>query len=215
MTSILELALELNSKEVAVRGHQIKVRALKLSETAALTRLFPHPLPPITLRDTTKGSAAPLLPDRNDPKYLSDSDTWTRRRWVLEIALATEAVKLRKDDDAGNTSELTTVAEALSDRFTEAEVVRLWSTIHDLLDESAQQRARDGLRVDVSNLEADQLAKVETPPEEYGTTLGYLHFRICERYGYPMEYVSEMDGGLRLQYEEQEKFRQWEESKRV
>lgn len=212
--SILELAQELNSKDVTVRGATFKVRALKDSETATISRLFPRPTPPLTRRDTGKGSAAPLLPEPNDPSYIAANEQWTRRRWLYEIALSTEVVKIEKGNDPATAVKLTEAADALSDKMTEPEIVRVWTTLRDLFDESAQTRARDSLVVDLQHVEPELHADPQLPPEKHGTTTGYLDFRICERYGYPMEYLGEMEGGLKLQYREQEKFRQWEEGRK-
>lgn len=213
MPSPLEIAQDLNSKDVTVRGVTFRVRALKDSESAAITRLFPRPMPPITRRDTTKGSAAPLLPEPNDPAYIAANEQWTRRRWLYEIALATEVVKLVKGDDTKATADLTAAADALSDKMTEPEIVRVWTTTRDLFDETAQTRARDSLVVDTTDIPADQLAETKLPPESYGTTPGYLDFRVCERFKIDPAALADMDGGWKIMLREYEKFRQWEEAR--
>lgn len=212
--SLLELGAELNSREVTIRGYSFKVRALSDAESAAIARLFPRPLPPLTRKDTTKGSAAPMLPETNDPGYLAASQVWTRRQWLYEIAVAQELVKLDGDESTW-AAKLKEVADKLSGKLTEVEIVRVWQAIRDLFDETAETRAADALYVDMENVDADQIAEVDTPPASYGTTNAYLDARICERFGWPLEYVHEMKAGTKFVLRKYERFRQWEESKRV
>jgi hypothetical protein len=66
------------------------VEAVELSgaDDAAIREAMPPPQPPL-VKDPNRGSAAPLVPNENDPAFRAAFDGWYGRRAVVRLAAAT------------------------------------------------------------------------------------------------------------------------------
>jgi hypothetical protein len=72
---------------VSIGGVAIDARALLWAEHKAIEEAFPAPRPPM-VKDPTKGSGAPKIPDYHDQGYIEQDNAWFDRATVMRLAVA-------------------------------------------------------------------------------------------------------------------------------
>lgn len=114
-------------------GLTLSLRALSQAEEHALTEAWPAPRVPLR-KDPTKGSAAPPVPDEDDPQHLAARARWDRELDVLHAAVSMgyEAKAGPFRADAGREERRAwcrAVVDELSPRLTAPEARRIYSEI--------------------------------------------------------------------------------------
>lgn len=116
MINLSELAASIEVGVVEVGNRPVQVRALTAAQHTAVLAAIPKPQPPLG-KDPNKGSAAPKIPNENDPAYLSELEAW-----YTKFRAAVVAVSCRMDVDGGDWIEQMNTAhiELMADKVVKA-----------------------------------------------------------------------------------------------
>lgn len=106
---------------------QITLRPLWAWETNLVQDTFPRPSPKL-IRDPTKGSLAPPIPDELNPVHQAALRVWLREQQYAEIFLATQ----ENADKAVDGPRLKKAVEILSETYTADELGFIWLRSRDL-----------------------------------------------------------------------------------
>lgn len=211
--SLSEFAQSLSTGTLTVRGLTLKIRALKDSESAKLMALFPRPAPPLA-PDPNRGSLAPHIPNENDPAYLVKATEWYDLMRRLQIV-----VSCGFGDGEGERMDAATLrkwADEVSDAFTRLEVAAIYTKILDLMSDTAQQKARNALVVDLAGRAADEMpSSGMSLPENYAVTNTYAKLEVCAYFHIDPRTVDDFDPGLMALLREHVRVRSEEKAKSV
>lgn len=87
MLTLEDLAKERSTVTVNVRGKDVTLTALSVSQMAALRSADPQPRPPLG-PDPRLGSKAPPVERPDDPDYVKKFDEWFNRQRIAVFAVA-------------------------------------------------------------------------------------------------------------------------------
>lgn len=194
MASLRELAESLGRGEINLRGKPVGIRALKGSESATLSRLYPRPIAPL-MADPARGTLAPKILNELDPAHMAAVDQWNRQRWALEACLVTDSVGFAANDEATKKA-LDESAAWIADHYTEAEIIRIFNESRELSDRSVQSRARDMLIANLADVPAEAIADVPKLPKDFGTTEAFAMLLVCERFGIDPRSLDDTEPGF-------------------
>lgn len=84
---ISDIAGERRDIEIDLGGRKITARPLLNAEHKAISAAFPPPRPPM-MKDPTRGSDAPKIPNLEDADYIEADNAWYERAAVMRLAVA-------------------------------------------------------------------------------------------------------------------------------
>lgn len=129
MIRLEELAGSLERGTVTVRGREVEVRALSAADTDAIRQALPPPAPPM-IKDPQRGSAAPRVPDHDDPGYRLALRSYGQLYQAAEAALAMGLeVEGKRPGDEGY---LPAAAHAVMAALSEFELERIVRRVYEL-----------------------------------------------------------------------------------
>lgn len=91
MATIAEIAGQVGSATVEVRGTTVNLSAVCAADIVVLRRCFPRPMPPMA-PDPSRGTGAPFVPDHADERYNVRLNEWNQRVIAAEVAMGLRLV---------------------------------------------------------------------------------------------------------------------------